>query len=152
MECVTPGDWYVRDVLNRGNLRLGELDLHLITNSRPWISPVVGSNETAGRCCRYKRAPNLFDINAKLTGKLTIHIYFDAGVIERLLELQIAQGRDFAEFGQKLFCICSIVLQVRPVDSDLDRSGSSKIHRLAHDVPRFERKLASGKDTGQFIS
>src|SRR5215472_2080220 len=111
MERITPGDWDVGDVLNRCDLRLWQFDLYLISNSRPWIGPIIGRDKTAGGGSRDERASDLLYAHSKLTGKLAVHFDFDARVIERLLELQVAQYRNLAKLHQKLFCIGSILLQ-----------------------------------------
>ena len=90
--------------------------------------------------------------HAHLTCKLAINVYLDAGIIQRLLELQVAKGRNFGEFGTKLFSISTIILKTWSRDRYFDGSGSAKVHDLAHDVARSEREVRSRKFCGESLA
>src|SRR5215831_14749723 len=152
MQCVTPSNWDIGDVLDRGYLRLRQFHLHLITDSGTGISPVVRGDKATGGSRRYQRSSDLLDADAELPRKLSVDVHFDAWVIKRLLKLKIAQRRNLTKLSSKLLGIGAVVLQVRTVNCDLDRSGRAEVHRLAHNVSGFKGEFASGEHVGKLIS
>src|SRR5262249_13373343 len=81
----------------------------------------------------------LVDAHAELPGSLAIYIYVDRRIIERLAELKVTKRRDFLHLSEDSFPEAPIGAEVGPIDGDLYRSWSPKIHDLAYDVACFKR-------------
>ena len=73
-------------------------------------------------------------------GPLAVERHLDGRVVERLLDLDVAERLDPVELLAELVHEGAGVGQVPPADDDLDRRGRAQAHRLGDQVARLERE------------
>ena len=128
------------------------LHLHLISNSRSGISPIIGSRKSARRSSLRQGTRHLAWRNTHLSGHFAINSNINAGIVERLLVLQIAKLRNAVERLQNAICECSRYRKIRPEDGHFDRCWCAEVHNLADQIAGLERKGRTGKFRWQFMS
>ena len=92
-------DAQIVEVVIRG---CGTSHLHLERDAGPRIGPVVRRDEAARRGRGGERPADLIDGDAELAGELAIDVDLDRRIVERLLELQVAQRRNLRELVAQL--------------------------------------------------
>src|SRR5437016_7810960 len=132
-------------VLNRGHIGLRNLDLHLICDSRLWISPILRRDETARGCGRKELSPNTPGCNPQLSGAFPVYGDVYARIIERFVILKVAERANLGYFRANLLGKGAIGTEVRSAHIDFHGRRSAEVHDLRHDVSSFKRKLAARK-------
>ena len=140
------------DVLDRGYVRLRKLHLNLIRDPRSGIGPIVRRHEPARGSCRQERTAHPGGRYSQLSRALAVHVDVDAGIVERLVVLQVAQRRYLGDFGAKFRGKGAIGAEVRAADVDFDGRRSAEVHDLRDDVRPFKGKLTTGKLVRQDFS
>src|SRR5689334_17501730 len=142
----------VFDILNRGHVRLWNLDLDLICNARSRVSPIVWRDEPARRSCRQERPAHDGSRYAKLSGPLAVYVDVDARIVQRFVVLQVPQRWNLCDLRSEFCGEGAIRSEVRSSHIDLDGCRGAEIHDLRDYVPSFKGKLASRKFGWQGVS
>ncbi len=115
------------------------LQLHLIADAALGIGPVNRNDVTAGGGGGDHGVGRLGHGQAGQAGPFPIDLHLDARIIERLAELQIAQGRNLAHLGDHLLGVLPVFFLVGAADDHLDRRRRAEAHDLVDHVGRLER-------------
>ena len=105
-----------------------------LTSSRQKIARGVAAGVGGGD----QRFADVAGGHAAEAGPLAVEGDLDGRVVERLLDLHVAQRVDPVELLAELVHVGARVGQVAPADDDLDRRGRTQAHRLGDQVARLE--------------
>ncbi len=83
-------------------------------------------------------------------GAVDINVQF--GIVGLLLDAQIGNAADMAEFFKHLVGDVGICRDVRTVNLDIDRRRQAKVQSLGHNIRREKVERGSGKSLWQFVA
>ena len=151
MRCAAGRYGHDAEIIEARHPRLRDLDLDLKRDTGARIGPEVRCDEPARRGRRGKRLTDLVHSDPELASELTIDVDVDGGVVERLLDLQIAERRNLRELVLDFARERTRRREVGTDDRDLHGRWRTEVHDPAHDVARLERELCVGKLPGKAV-
>ena len=115
-----------------------DLELDEVVEARLHVDPVVEVGEPGRRRRHDERVADVLDRGAAQPRLLAVDLDLDGGVIELLLELDVAEEGDPPHLAGDLLRVLPDHLEVGPDDADGDRHRRAEAHDVGHDVARLE--------------
>ena len=132
------GQRHELDVGRLGHLGLRDLHLDLVRIAADIVAPEVAHGVAAGVGGGDQRFADVAGGHAAQAGPLAVERDLDGRVVERLLDLHVAERLDPVELLAELVHVGAGVGHVAPADDHLDRRGGTQAHRLGDQVARLE--------------
>ena len=126
------------DVGRLGHLGRRDLHLDLVRIAADVVAPEDPRGVAAGVGGGDQRFADVAGGHAAQAGSLAVERDLDGRVVERLLDLDVAERLDPVELLAELVHVGARVGQVAAADDDLDRRGGAQAHRLGDQVARLE--------------